>query len=183
MALTTKQRAFVEAYLANGFNAIEAARTAGYQGSYSTLGVTGHDNLKNPKIKAAIDARMKAAAMSADEALLRLSQQAAATMEDFIGDDGRTIDINRVRQRGKMHLIKEFTYVRNADGSERIQIKLHDAQAALNDILKEQHLRAGEPTERNEIIDNLTDEERAARITEILDRARTRRTRSPADKE
>jgi phage terminase small subunit len=29
-ALTSKQRAFVNAYLSNGFNAVQAAHTAGY---------------------------------------------------------------------------------------------------------------------------------------------------------
>lgn len=111
--------------------------------------------------------------MSADEALLRLSQQAAATMDDFIGDDGRSIDIERARERGRMHLVKEFTYVKNADGSERVQIKLHDAQSALRDILKEQHLKAGEPTDRTAAkVEHGVDEnsiERLAEIARILD--------------
>ena len=38
-------------------NATEAARLAGYSGSESALGVTGHDNLKNPKIAKAIKQR------------------------------------------------------------------------------------------------------------------------------
>lgn len=151
MALTTKQRAFVEAYLSNGFNATQAAITAGY--SKKTAYSQGSRLLKNVEIQAALETRMKEMVMSADEALLRLSQHATATMDDFIGDDGKTIDIARVRDRGKMHLMKEFTYVKNADGSERVQVKLHDAQAALNDIIKEQHLRHGEPTERTDVDD------------------------------
>lgn len=52
--LTLKQQKFIEAY--DG-NAIDAARKAGYSGSYSSLGVQAHDNLKNPKIVAAIQQR------------------------------------------------------------------------------------------------------------------------------
>jgi hypothetical protein len=55
--LTLKQEKFAAAYIgiANG-NATEAARQAGYAGSDATLGVTGHDLIKNPKIAARIDA-------------------------------------------------------------------------------------------------------------------------------
>ena len=52
--LTAKQRAFVEAYAGN---AVEAARIAGYSGSYSVLGVVGAENLKKPKIAEAIQNR------------------------------------------------------------------------------------------------------------------------------
>ena len=56
--LTEKQRKFVEAYMgqANG-NATEAARLAGYSGSETALGVTGHENLRKPKIASAIKKR------------------------------------------------------------------------------------------------------------------------------
>lgn len=58
MALTEKQRKFVEAYMgkANG-NATEAARIAGYSGSESVLAVTGFENLRKPNIAAAIEER------------------------------------------------------------------------------------------------------------------------------
>jgi hypothetical protein len=49
--LTPKQRKFVEAFTGN---ATEAARIAGYQGDDNTLGVTGYDLLRNPKIFQAI---------------------------------------------------------------------------------------------------------------------------------
>lgn len=55
--LTTRQRRFIEVY--NG-NATEAARIAGYEGDDNTLGVTGHELLRNPKIKAEIDKREEA---------------------------------------------------------------------------------------------------------------------------
>jgi phage terminase small subunit len=54
MALNARQRAFIAAYAGN---ATEAARVAGYTGSDAVLGVTGHELLKNPKIRAAIDRR------------------------------------------------------------------------------------------------------------------------------
>lgn len=54
MALNARQKAFVAAYAGN---ATQAARDAGYTGSDATLGVTGHELLKNPKIAEAIKAR------------------------------------------------------------------------------------------------------------------------------
>jgi phage terminase small subunit len=54
--LNSRQRKFVNVYTGN---ATEAARLAGYSGNANTLHVTGHDLLRNPTIKAAIDAREK----------------------------------------------------------------------------------------------------------------------------
>jgi phage terminase small subunit len=64
--LTEKQRRFVDAYMgeAKG-NGTEAARVAGYRGSDSTLGAVAHENLKKPKIAAAIQERVDADPMIA----------------------------------------------------------------------------------------------------------------------
>jgi phage terminase small subunit len=57
--LTEKQRRFVDAYLGEAMgNATQACALAGYQGDRSTLGVTGHWLLRNPKVRAAIDSRI-----------------------------------------------------------------------------------------------------------------------------
>ena len=53
--LTEKQRRFIDYYLQTG-NAAEAARRAGY--SEKTSYSIGHENLKKPEIKSAIDARL-----------------------------------------------------------------------------------------------------------------------------
>lgn len=50
MTLNARQKAFVLAYRECG-NATEAARRAGYSGKAATLGVTGHQLLRNPKIR------------------------------------------------------------------------------------------------------------------------------------
>lgn len=54
--LTEKQKRFIDYYIETG-NATEAARKAGY--SEKTACITGHDNLRKPNIKSAIDARLK----------------------------------------------------------------------------------------------------------------------------
>lgn len=54
--LTEKQKRFIDYYVETG-NATEAARKAGY--SEKTSYSIGHENLKKPEIKSAIDARLK----------------------------------------------------------------------------------------------------------------------------
>ena len=51
--LTTKQQLFCSTYLANGFNATQAAITAGY--SEDTAMQTGYENLKKPYIRIFLD--------------------------------------------------------------------------------------------------------------------------------
>lgn len=54
--LTGKQHGFVVAYLTNGFNGTEVARTAGYKGNDNTLAVAACENLRKPKIQKRITA-------------------------------------------------------------------------------------------------------------------------------
>jgi hypothetical protein len=136
-ALSYKQQQFVNAYLgaANG-NATEAARLAGYKGSDNVLGVTGHENLRKPKIRAAIDARMDAMAMSANEVLFRVSEQARADIADFgqgIGDRF-LLDLGKAQRRGKTRLVKKLGYNPNGDPT----LELYSSQAALK-ILAQYH--------------------------------------------
>lgn len=112
--------------------------------------------------------------MSADEALIRLSNHARGTMEDFVRIKGGLpfVDLTQAAERQQLHLLKKFKVT-----DKGVEIELYDAQAALVHILKEQHLKAGEATERLEVDDNLSDTERAARIAAILDKGRARRDR------
>ena len=54
--LTVKQKRFIDFYDGNG---LEAARKAGYKGSYSALGAIASENLRKPYIAEAIAAREK----------------------------------------------------------------------------------------------------------------------------
>lgn len=166
--LTDKQRA---AYLANGFNATQAAIKADY--STRLARSIGSENLTIPNISTLIGDRMKALTLSVDEALFRLSQHARASIGDFINPTTGAIDLLTAAQAGKLHLIKKLSV---DPTSGKVTIELYDAQAALIHILCEQHLRAGEATGRDEVI-LMTDEQRVARITALLDSAKDRRDR------
>ncbi|NIO43164.1 MAG: terminase small subunit, partial [Burkholderiales bacterium] len=73
--LTNKQRAFIESYL-QCWNATQAARDAKYEGNDVTLASVGYENLRKPQIRERIKQRLNTMAMSADEVLARLSEQA-----------------------------------------------------------------------------------------------------------
>jgi phage terminase small subunit len=153
---TTKQRAFCEYYLANGFNGTQAARDARYAGNDVTLASVAYENLRKPHIAFLISERMRAMAMSADEAMARLSDMARGNMAAYIDAERSTIDLAAADRAGKLHLIKKFTH-HMSEKSETITVELYDAQAALNTILKEQHLRAGEVTDRFGLPDDVLD--------------------------
>lgn len=80
MALNNRQRVFVEEYL-KCWNATESAKRAGY--SPKTAYSIGQENLKKPEIESAIKARVSEIAMSANEVLLGLAEQARADLGVF----------------------------------------------------------------------------------------------------
>lgn len=109
--LTTKQKLFVEAYLANP-NATEAARRAGYKGNDKTLAVVGAENLAKPYIRELVDKRVTAAAMSADEVLAELSKIAKGSHTQYRSDKIKSLELI-----GKYHkLFTDKTEVSGKDG-------------------------------------------------------------------
>ena len=80
MALSNKQRVFVEEYLID-FNATQAALRAGY--SERTAYSIGARLLKNVEISEEIKVRLSSMTMSADEVLIRITEQAKADLGEF----------------------------------------------------------------------------------------------------
>jgi phage terminase small subunit len=134
MGLTGKRKAFIDYYFICGWNATEAARRAGY--SKKTANRIGPELLHMPAVAEAIQARIDERAMSADEVLTRLAEQARGSMADFLSvgleikngqvDDGAIIDLSKANDLDKLHLIKKLSKTK-----EGWQIELYDAQAAL----------------------------------------------------
>lgn len=126
--LTDKQRVFIEHYL-TCWNATEAARQAGY----------AHPNTQGPRllvdvgIAEVIKARITEKAMTADEVLLRLAEQARGDMSDFVEDLGSAVrlDLKKAIKAGKFHLVKKYSNTRQG-----VSVELYDAQAALVHIGK-----------------------------------------------
>lgn len=156
--LTWKQRAFVNAYLANGFNATRAAIKAGY--SQDSARAIGSENLTKPDIKAAVSERMDEAAMSANEALMRIAEIARSDIGDIFSTvevdiSGRRvassdededesgelpstvtrevtmIDIKKAIDEGRSFLIKSYTTTQYGQ-----RVELYSALDALTTIAK-----------------------------------------------
>lgn len=124
-SLSGKQRLFFEAYLTS-WNATQAATKAGY----SNPDKAGSRVLKSPKVKRAIEEALETLVMSRDEALAILSSHARAEYAEFITDEGE-IDLTKMTERGKMHLIKGVRPTRYG-----LVVEFHDAQEAVIQIMR-----------------------------------------------
>jgi len=105
----------------------EAARCAGYKGNDKTLAAVGYENLRKPQILSHIEKRLQELTMDAEEVVMRLSQQATASIAEFITPVGNLfmIDIDKIKAKG--HLIKKVKYTKD----KGVEIELYDSQAAL----------------------------------------------------
>lgn len=143
------QEKFIEEFIKCRKGA-EAARRAGY--SVNTARSQASRLLTNVDISAEISRRTSENAMEADEVLSRLADQARGTIEDYISFNHApyptfTLDLDKARQRGVLHLIKKLKY--NAEGFP--EIELYDAQAALVQIGKHHKLFADQTEHSGEI--------------------------------
>jgi len=132
--------------------------------------------LVNVGIQAAIEERLAELKVGADEVLTRLAEHARGSMADFLEIRGNWVklDVERASQAGVLHLIKKFRQTKQ--GTE---VELYSAQEALA-LLGKHHglfldkLALTDPSGEREYA-GLTDEQRVARIAELLDAARVRR--------
>lgn len=156
MALTNKQRVFIDEYLKH-FNATRAAIDAGY--SPQTAYNIGWENVRKREIAEAISRRLSESAMGPDEVLMRLAEQARNEHGRYI-DEAGSVNLPMLIADGKGHLIKgikETQYGRN--------IEFYDAQAALVHIGKHHKLFTDKVEHSGRIehsnVTDLTDEELA----------------------
>lgn len=130
-SLNYQRRMFVSFYLGiSSGNATDAARRAGYRFPR----VTGCQLLTIPNIRAAIEAKLDELSLSTDEILSRLSEIAAANLEDFIEllpGGGFKVDLRKAEKAGKLHLVRVIR--RTAYGE---WIELHNAMDALDRLAR-----------------------------------------------
>lgn len=138
-ALTEKEMMFVERYLTH-WNSARAAREAGYcEDNPDNAKIAGMEIRRKPYIKNAIDQRMRAVCMDANEALARLADIARGDIGDFLTQDKRgnwTIDIDKAKREGKTHLIESYTISR----FDQANIKLYSSVDALDKIARHLNL-------------------------------------------
>lgn len=123
---SAKEKAWLAYYLGEAyFNATEAARLAGYKWP-DKIGPR-----KLAKFKDEITECIDELVMSADEALIRISEIARGVWGQYVDGNGN-VDIESIVADGKAHLIHSVTYTK--DGTP--VYKFYDAQGALRDIAK-----------------------------------------------
>ncbi len=119
--LSFQQRMFVEYYLGESEgSAADAARRAGYRWPEKL----GPRLAKTSGIRAAIDARVKTAAIAANEVLARIADVATSDLLNFIAVDPHgdwKVDLKQVQRLGLGHLIKRLR--KNKDGSSEIELE------------------------------------------------------------
>ena len=146
MALTNKQRVFVDEYL-RCWNATEAALRAGY--SERTAYSHGARLLKDVEISELIQTRLKEIHMGADEALAILADQARGDLGDYmdissVGFNLQLLDENGNRKNTRViRKIKQKTttfIAKNESDEDRevheVEIELYDAKDAADKILR-----------------------------------------------
>lgn len=129
MALSPKHQEFINQYIACYFNGTEAYKRVYPQSSYDAARANAPRLLANDSIAEEIKRRIDEHAMSADEVLMRLGEQARAEQSQYLTAQG--VDLESLIRNGKGHLvkgIKETKYGRD--------IEFYDAQAALVHIGK-----------------------------------------------
>jgi terminase small subunit-like protein len=145
--LSDKQRAFVTAYFERNANGTRAWLKLHPDSSYDAAKSSASEYLTNPNVKAEIKRVWTERAMSAEEAIGRMSAIAQADLFPFIKiDDDGFVYFNFADEQAKeyLFLVKKIktkrerridSYDKTWEG-EWVEVELHDAYAALRDIAK-----------------------------------------------
>lgn len=148
--LTFDELAFVNAYFEHNMNGTRAYMKLHPKVTYESAKATASLVLTNVNVKAEIKRRLNEGAMTVEEALYRVGVMARAELMPFVrvDDDGFTyFNFSDPEAKSFMWLIKKMKTKRERrlDGNGRnteewegewVEVELHDAQAALRDILK-----------------------------------------------
>lgn len=170
--MNNRQLVFVEEYL-SCWNGTEAARRAGY--SVRTANEQAARLLANVSVQKAIADRLAELKANTDEVLVRLTAHSRGTMEDFMDVAAQALDLDKAKERGKLHLIKKFkattTTVSKPDGEDvqthYTEIELYDAQAATVQLAR---ILGMVPAGKIEVTWKTELEQRGINASEVFDR-------------
>lgn len=128
--LSEKHKEFVNNYFICSLNATEAYHRTYAPESRAVSASNGYRLLRNAEIAEAVSERMAESAMSADEVIYRLAEQARGLPPEYMTTKG-TVKIAQLVRDGKTHLIKKIS-----DTAQGRMYEFYDAHAALVDIGK-----------------------------------------------
>lgn len=157
--LKPKEKAFVDAFVTNGFNATRAAASIGIKNPRQR----GSQMWADCDIRKAVDERLEASGVTPAMVKSRIAEQAFSSLGDCLRfdevqrDTGKTdpatgdkifetkivasLDLNKARRLKKLHLlskIKQRTYWDKLKQTEVIEVEVenYNAQAALNTLAR-----------------------------------------------
>jgi hypothetical protein len=118
--------------------------------------------------------------MSADETLVRLSEQSKSSYSDYLLPNG-TVDLVSLIADGKAHLIKSFKHTK-----EGLNVEFYDAQSALKTVAKHHGLLddqlnikiEGEVEKFLDALESELDQETYDRILGILESSQAKNSRT-----
>lgn len=133
--LNPRQRAFVEQYVTNGYNATRAYIEAGYSDRDASQNACRL--IRNDKVSSAIRTALSESLMSAEELKKRIADDATASLNDFVTvvDGQPVIDWQRAQDTGALRHLRELTIKPTMFGPE-IKFKLVDDQRAKDQLVK-----------------------------------------------
>lgn len=141
--MSDQQRAFVDAYLSNGFNGRRAAIDAGY--SEACAYQQSSRLLKYADIRRVVDLHAESATITAKQVIARLSELATVNVSDFVTENGSIVP-GCVDRLG--HLIKGIKAPTMTRG---VELELHDSMDALDKLAKIHRLYAENTVQVNAV--------------------------------
>jgi phage terminase small subunit len=137
MALNHKQMLFIAEYLID-FNATRAALDAGY--SPKTAHIIGFENLRKPKIQAAleaaIEARMERLHMTQDDVLTELALLGKSSIEHYVIDDMGNLTLAEGAPEGAMRAVtsvkRRITTDSEGNMTVHVEFRLWDKVGSLH---------------------------------------------------
>lgn len=147
-SLTGQQRAFVEAYVSNGGNAVQAYKTAGYytHKTYKSEKAKAYKVRHNKHIAHHIRRILRDTQMSEEEALARTAEVGAFDIGEYLfqypatcphcGEDLDVgglvgLDLEKMKKDGATRVLKSVKNTRNG-----VQVELYPADESRRDIMK-----------------------------------------------
>lgn len=145
--LTDKQQAYVDEYLINGFNGVQAALEVYATDDYSTAGSISVENLQKPAIKELIKRHLQDRGAERDEVVARLAAQARGDIGDMlkVNDSGHVeISLKLAKELGLTHLIKKVKQSKRfekREGQEDVHyvdttVELYSSSTALDKLAR-----------------------------------------------